>query len=86
MEPPEGLDVEGRLREVVSVADTAFRAGSFPAIPGEDTADWRSRGGWEHCGRCSYTRICHAARDLLWQRKRAGEAGELRGRLRVDGG
>lgn len=86
VEPPEGLDVEGRLREVVSVADTAFRAGSFPAIPGEDTADWRSRGGWEHCGRCSYTRICHAARDLLWQRKRAGEAGELRGRLRVDGG
>ena len=86
VEPPEGLDVEGRLREVVSIADAAFRAGSFPAIPGDDAADWRGRGSWEHCARCSYTRVCHAARDLLWQRKRAGEAGELRERLRLDGG
>ena len=86
VEPPEGLDVDGRLREVVSIADTAFRAGSFPAILGDDTADWRGRGSWEHCARCPYTRVCHAARDLLWQRKRAGEAGELRERLQGDGG
>jgi hypothetical protein len=50
---------------------TGIRAGSFPAVPGEDNEYY---GKFENCKYCDYDRICSRRRDLEMASKQEDEA------------
>jgi len=66
--PPEPMElsaVADRFDEtIVKIAD-GVGGGLFPANPGDER-----RGGFANCTWCDFDRLCHARRDIQWDRKK----------------
>jgi hypothetical protein len=65
------LDDEGiqRLDEVLATLAGSIATGAFPLRPGAP-----GFGGYEHCGRCDFDRVCPSERTELWDAARLSPA------------
>jgi ATP-dependent helicase/DNAse subunit B len=61
--------VENKFRETVKTIASGIERGLFPANPGSN--------GKDNCLFCDFKRICHADRNLMWERKSGAPELEL---------